>query len=291
MDKKKIKAIFEIACLYTLVMFFIYFLGKYASYIAYYVFADPSNRSETYKSYAYLIMSVSLCFMLLFILYLYKLKLKDVIKFSNFNVMFIIKLWIFQYAFMFVTTFISWNHLVSIFNAVKFWFEALQGKRIVIYQTIFKSQINIDLGVFFILYTIIVGPIVEELFYREIIYNKLKKIFSIKLSIGITAALYAFSHIRTFTFSMNIIYLMFLGIFLTYLYEKTKKILAPICLHIMYNAFNTLIACLKQDFAILLYLIMFISALIIITIDVIKYVKARKSFNLVQSASLSESEK
>ena len=160
-----------------------------------------------------------------------------------------------------------------------------------IYQTIFKSQINIDLGVFFILYTIIVGPIVEELFYREIIYNKLKKIFSIKLSIGITAALYAFSHIRSFTFSMNIIYLMFLGIFLTYLCEKTKKILAPICLHIMYNAFNTLIACLKQDFAILLYLIMFISALIIITIDVIKYVKARKSFNLVQSASLSESEK
>ena len=291
MDKKKTKAIFAITGLYVLFVFFAYFMGKYAPYIAYYVFADQSSHSETYKSYAYLIMSISLCFILLLILYLCKLKLKDVIKFSKFNMMFIIKLWIFQYAFMFVTTFISWNHLVSIFNAVKFWFEALQGKRIVIYQTIFKSQINIDLGVFFILYTIIVGPIVEELFYREIIYNKLKKIFSIKLSIGITAALYAFSHIRSFTFSMNIIYLMFLGIFLTYLYEKTKKILAPICLHIMYNAFNTLIACLKQDFAILLYLIMFISALIIITIDVIKYVKARKSFNLVQSASLSESEK
>ena len=137
MDKKKIKAIFAITGLYVLFVFFAYFMGKYAPYIAYYVFADQSSHSETYKSYAYLIMGISLCFIIYLILYLCKLKLKDVIKFSKFNVMFIIKLWIFQYAFMFVTTFISWNHLVSIFNAVKFWFEALQGKRIVIYQTIF----------------------------------------------------------------------------------------------------------------------------------------------------------
>ena len=78
MDKKKIKAIFAITGLYVLFVFFAYFMGKYAPYIAYYGFADPSNRSETYKSYTYLIMSISLCFILLLILYFCKLKLKDV---------------------------------------------------------------------------------------------------------------------------------------------------------------------------------------------------------------------
>ncbi|QSI05012.1 CPBP family intramembrane glutamic endopeptidase [Treponema pedis] len=285
MDKKNIKPIFEIVSLYAVFVFFVYFVGKYVSYIAYYVFADPSNRSETYKSYAYFIMSISLCLILLFILCLCKLKLKDVIKFSKFNMRLIIKLLIFQYAFMFITAFISWNNLVSIFNAVKFWFEALQGKRIVIYQTIFKSQINIDLGVFFILYTIIVGPIVEELFYREIIYNKLKKILPIKFSIGITAVLYASLHIRDFTINIDIVYLLFLGILLTYCYEKTENVWASISLHVIYNGFNTIIKCLKQNSAILLYLVIFTIALIILTIDIIKYLKRRKQ-NEVQTDTL-----
>ncbi|UTC67614.1 MULTISPECIES: CPBP family intramembrane glutamic endopeptidase [unclassified Treponema] len=291
MDKKNIKPIFEIAILYAVFLFFVYFVSKYAPYIAYYGFADPSNRSETYKSYAYLIMSISLCLILLLILCLCKLKLKNVIKFSKFNMRLIIKLLIFQYAFMFITAFISWNNLVSIFNAVKFWFEALQGKRIVMYQTLFKSQINIDLGVFFILYTIIVGPIVEELFFREIIYNKLKKILSIKFSVGITAVLYAFIHIKDFTINIDIVYLMFLGILLTYCYEKTESVWASISLHAIYNGFNTIIKCLKQDSAILLYLVIFTIAIIIMIIELIKHVKMRKTFNLVQSDSLSESEK
>ena len=289
MDKKKIKAIFEIACLYTVVMFFIYFMGKYASYIAYYVFADPSNRSETYKSYAYLIMSVSLCFMLLFILYLYKLKLKDIIKFSKFNFGFVIRLVFIQLSMPFILNINSSKDISLIFNSIKFWFEALQGKRLVIYQTLFKSQI--DLNSFMLMYIIIVGPIVEEIFYKHVIYDKLKTVTSVRIAAMITGLLFFCGHMPYYELKINILSLLFLGLLTTYCYEKTNTVWTSIIIHSAYNAYVTFIPITKLDLHILIYLTFFVTALVIITIDVIKYVKARKSFNLVQPASLSESEK
>ncbi|UTC67613.1 MULTISPECIES: CPBP family intramembrane glutamic endopeptidase [unclassified Treponema] len=286
MDKKNIKPIFEIASLYAVVVFFVYFVGKYSSYIAYYGFADPSNRSETYKSYAYLIMSISLCFMLLFILYLYKLKLNDIIKFSKFNLGFVIKLLFIQLAMPFILNINSSKDISLIFGCIKFWFEALQGKKIIISQTLFKPQI--DLNWFMIAYTIIVGPIIEEIFYKHVIYHKLKTIISVRIAIIITGVLFFYGHIPYYELKISMLSLLSLGLLTTYCYEKTNTVWSSIIIHSAYNAYVTFIPTTKINLRILIYLIFFIATLVMLTIELIKYLKNKKTFNLVQSDSPSQ---
>lgn len=75
-------------------------------------------------------------FYVAFILYLYKLKLNDIIKFSKFNLGFVIKLLFIQLAMPFILNINSSKDISLIFGCIKFWFEALQGKNYNISNTV-----------------------------------------------------------------------------------------------------------------------------------------------------------
>lgn len=77
----------------------------------------------------------------------------------------------------------------------------------------------------------IIGPIFEEIIFRYIFYNKLKKKYSVKKSILINSLVFAVIHIQP----IKMIYAFILGIILNIYYEKTKNILAPILIHISAN--------------------------------------------------------
>lgn len=78
----------------------------------------------------------------------------------------------------------------------------------------------------------IMGPILEELLFRGIVYNKLLIFNNKNRSIFITSLIFSLFH---FPNIINIIYAFFLSFILIFLFEKYKTLKVPILLHIFIN--------------------------------------------------------
>ena len=75
---------------------------------------------------------------------------------------------------------------------------------------------------------------------------------------------------------------------MTYCYEKTDNIYVPIFVHSINNFFIFLFNYVYFYFLIIIYFIIFIAGIIIAIQEIKKYLKVRKTFNLVQSDSPSQ---
>ena len=106
----------------------------------------------------------------------------------------------------------------------------------------------------------IIGPIFEEIIFRYIFYNRLKKKYSIRKAIIINNIIFALIHINP----IKVLYAFILGQVLTISYEKYKNIKAPIVIHI---AANTIVLFLVEYnlIALLLAIINLIINILIIT--------------------------
>lgn len=78
----------------------------------------------------------------------------------------------------------------------------------------------------------IIGPIYEEILFRYLLYNRLKKKYQSTKAIIITSILFGLIHISP----IKIIYALILGFIINFSYEKNKNILAPILIHIAANS-------------------------------------------------------
>lgn len=101
--------------------------------------------------------------------------------------------------------------------------------------------------VLLILSTGIIGPIFEEILFRYIFYNRLKKKYSTIRSLLINSTIFALIHMTP----IDMIYAFMLGIILNLSYEKYKNIKAPILIHI---AGNIMVLFLKEYNSLVLFL-------------------------------------
>ena len=83
----------------------------------------------------------------------------------------------------------------------------------------------------------IVGPILEELVFRGIVYNKLKEFNSYKKAIVLSSVIFALFH---FTNILNMVYAFVISFLLIYVYEKYGKLRCSMLLHISANVTITL---------------------------------------------------
>ena len=81
------------------------------------------------------------------------------------------------------------------------------------------------------LFAAILGPVIEELFFRGFLYGVFKKYIGVFWSMTITAAIFAALH----THIVGFFPIMALGMLLAYLYEKTGTLVSSITVHIMHN--------------------------------------------------------
>ena len=93
------------------------------------------------------------------------------------------------------------------------------------------------------LFAAIVGPIIEELFFRGFMYGALKKHIGIFWSMMATAAVFAALHAHLVGF----IPIMALGILLAYLYEKTGTLVSSITVHMIHNLSMVLLVFLVKQ--------------------------------------------
>ncbi len=103
----------------------------------------------------------------------------------------------------------------------------------VLKTSLFDNSNNIAIT---LLSTGILGPIIEELIFRGIIYNELKSKYSNMKSILITTIFFAIIHINI----IQILYALIIGFILIFVYEKYNNIKAPIILHMASNITTTL---------------------------------------------------
>ena len=109
----------------------------------------------------------------------------------------------------------------------------------------------------------IVGPILEELTFRGIVYNKLKEFNKPMKSIILSTLIFSLMH----TNIVNMIYAFVISFFLIYVYEKYKTIKAPILLHMSANITTILfISILIKNNLVFNCIVLFISLIILILI-------------------------
>lgn len=117
----------------------------------------------------------------------------------------------------------------------------------------------------------LIGPIIEELMFRGIIYNELKNKYSNMKAILITTIFFAVIHMNI----IQILYAFALGFILIFVYEKYKNIKAPIILHMASNITTTLfLPILIQNNLIINYSVFLICLILLIIIK--KYTKIFK---------------
>lgn len=109
---------------------------------------------------------------------------------------------------------------------------------IIMNMIIFKLTNNISIRTISLPLAIIssgiIGPIYEEILFRYIFLNRLKKYYSTKKAILINTIIFSLIHINP----INIIYAFVLGIIINITYNKYKNIKYPILIHISSNTIS-----------------------------------------------------
>lgn len=97
-----------------------------------------------------------------------------------------------------------------------------------------KSSTSLLERVAFGLVAIVLAPLAEEILFRGILYPAIKRVGYPKLALWGTSLFFALIHFNLPTF----LPLLLLALVLTWLYEKTGNLLAPITAHLTFNALN-----------------------------------------------------
>ena len=288
MNKKVIKDLCILFMLYILVFYINSYIHKFLLnnfYNCYYALFGKYNKI------------VDLLISLLFIIVLYLLYLKEmkiIFTYKKLNFFFIVKSLIYILSIgmiYYIIYFIFDNSFL--FNFFKYFNDVLTGKKnITIYDIlILEKSLKPRFEPFMLIGSVIFSPIFEEILYRGLMYNKLKEISNAFIGVLISSILFALLHIPKYGFGINTFFLFLVGILLAYCYEKSNNIYVPIFVHSINNFFIFLFNYVYFYFLIIIYFIIFIAGIMIAIQEIKKHLKVRKTFNLVQSASLSESEK
>jgi len=97
----------------------------------------------------------------------------------------------------------------------------------------------------FVLITVVVAPLGEELLFRGVLYPAIKRAGFPQLALWGTSTLFAAIHFNLPIF----LPLLLLALLLVWLYEQTDNLLAPLAAHMLFNAANLVIFFLQDDLA------------------------------------------
>lgn len=102
-------------------------------------------------------------------------------------------------------------------------------------------------GILYIMTACFIGPVVEEFFYRGILFNVLngrkKSVIRGMVAVLLSALIFAFIHVSFTNFTVTDVLanlpILALGSTTAALYWKTDNIICPILLHVAINAIGT----------------------------------------------------
>ena len=102
-----------------------------------------------------------------------------------------------------------------------------------------SNTLSLRSKVLLFLFLLIEAPVLEELLFRGVLFGGLTKIMPVWPAIILSGLLFAVIHVNAAT----LIPLWFLGVAFAWLYVRTGTLLAPMTVHMTFNAVN-LVSCL-----------------------------------------------
>jgi len=99
---------------------------------------------------------------------------------------------------------------------------------------ILKEETHIPSLVYMCFFTSLLGPVLEEIFFRGFVYGVLRKRTGVFWGIVLSAAFFAYIHANLASFFP----ILCLGILLAYLYEKTGSLIPSITVHAIHNSLS-----------------------------------------------------
>lgn len=111
---------------------------------------------------------------------------------------------------------------------------------------LFLKEKNMTFLFYTSLFAAMVGPVVEELFFRGFMYTALRKYTGVFWSTVATAALFSTLHAHV----VGTLPIFILGILLAYLYEKTGTIISSITVHVIHNLSMVVLVFLAKQTAV-----------------------------------------
>jgi len=122
--------------------------------------------------------------------------------------------------------------LQCVFYTVSSFYPQIDGEDYLKYfDPNFVTPINIALSAIIIIFLM---PIVEEIFFRGILFQKLRESFKAWVALVIQSFFFTITHIQYF-FSYYIIYIFVLGLVTGWIYHRTNNLRTAIYLHSTYN--------------------------------------------------------
>lgn len=137
------------------------------------------------------------------------------------------------------------------------------------------KAVNETIEISFFIYVCIIGPAMEEFIFRGVILAGLLKKYSVKKSVIISALLFGITHLNGIQFING----FFLGIFIGYIYVRTKSIYLCMYSHILFNTMEVIFMYLPKINN-LLTTVLFIIAAFIFMIYGIKKLDSFQVVNL-----------
>ena len=92
---------------------------------------------------------------------------------------------------------------------------------------------------------VIIAPLIEEMIFRVLVYNRIKRMSNVKAAAILSALFFGVFHLNF----VQGVYAFIIGILLVYVYEKYKSMWAPFVFHASANGFSLLISTLATDSA------------------------------------------
>lgn len=198
------------------------------------------------------------------------------LKLQSFNPFFIIKPYI---VWMGMTVFYSLcnldNSKVYIVRSFTYFINRFLGKESFNPYTIFITDfLHKPLYVYNFISIAILGPIVEELIFRKIVYNDLKELFNIKIAVVISSVLFGLMHFGGGFH--HVVLTVIYGFCAVYCYEKTQTIFAPILLHSLTNFTGSFVfQIVNFEFKIMFFIIFIFTGTIFLVGELVTYLKKR----------------
>ena len=154
---------------------------------------------------------------------------------------------------------VSVNVIVSLSQIARF-----SPKYQQVSQMIYSGSIFIEIAS-----AVIAAPVLEELFFRGMIYKRLRDIVNVKAAIVISALFFGAFHGNL----VQLVYAFIIGLMLAYVYEKFKTIWVPIVFHMGANLISILITeLLPQSMYIVGVILGAMVVSIALTVVLLKYV-------------------
>ena len=100
------------------------------------------------------------------------------------------------------------------------------------FLTMFCGEKHTPSLMYMAFFTALLGPVFEEIFFRGFVYNVFKKKLGIFGGIFLTSMFFAYLHGNLAAFFP----IFFLGLLLTYIYEKTGSLVSSITVHVIHNS-------------------------------------------------------